>query len=109
MDGGSFDNILGLDPVESAAGLEGLSQLLREFQQHRGGDPFVGMVGGGIENPSLPLADHQRQHRTAIGGGGQQFHTEEGIGRGQRPDGLLARRGSHGNIGLHDSQKITSR
>ena len=109
VNGGGFQDIPGGHAKNTAVRFRRLCQLLQKFQQHRGGNPLVGVVGGGIEHLPLSGADAQGENGSTEGGGGQAVGGKGGIPAQQLPDGLLAQFGGHGYISLHNGQKITSR
>ena len=108
VNGGGLYDILGIHSVKLSLILHRFRQLFHKFQDHRGGDPFVGMMGGGIDHLPVSIANDQRPHRPAESGGGQKFAAQERVCFRQLQNGFLAQCGSHGYVSSHDSQKITS-
>ena len=104
-DGAVFIEHLTGNTENTASFGDGLGQIFGKFQQHRGGNPLVGMVGGGENHPPVPLADAHGGDRTAIGGVGQNPGLNKGIGLGQIPKHLLAEGRRHGAVNRNDRQK----
>ena len=109
IDGGCFQNILRGHTENSCVRFRCLRQLLQKFQKYRGSNPLVGMVCCGIEYLPVTLADDQRQYGSAESGRCQAFGLKRGIPPYKRSNDSLAQGGGHGNVGLHNSQNITSR
>ena len=108
VNGGGVQNVPGGYAENPSASFRCLCQLLQKFQQHRSGDPLVGVVGGGVEHLPLSRADAQGQNGSPKGGGGQAFGGKSGIPPQKLPDGLLAQFGCHGYVSLDNGQNITS-
>ena len=109
MDGGRFQNGLGGHAVEFPAGFVSLCQFFCEFQQHRGGNPLVGMEGGAVDHVPLPLSHGKGADGISEGTLGQHPAAKKRIPGRERLHRFPASFAGHGNIGLNDSQKITSR
>ena len=107
-DGGGAGQFLRAYAADGAAGADGFGVVLDEFQEHRGGEPFVGMVGGGIEHPSLPFSDGHGADGTPPGGGCQFLHAQEGILRRQPLHQGIRQLRRHGNVSGYNGHKITS-
>ena len=86
------------DAVDAAALGNGPGQLLGKFQEHRGGDPFVGMVSGGKEHRPSAGTDAQGQHLPAEGGGGKAPAAAHRVGFGDFRNGIPAQTVGHGQV-----------
>ena len=109
MDGGRFQNGLGGHTVEFPASIIGLCQLFCEFQQHQSGNPLVGMEGGAVDHVPLPFSQRQGADGISEGTLGQHPAAKKRVPGSERLHRFPAPPAGYGNIGLNNSQKITSR
>ena len=60
VNGGGLVNGEPADTEDFFSGCNGLCQFFGKFQQHKSGDPFVGVVDSRVQNFSFSTADDQR-------------------------------------------------
>ena len=106
--GGGIGQFRCVHAADGAPGAQRLGVILGEFQQNRGSEPFVGVVGGGVEHPPRPRADGQGADGSAIGGGDQGLGAKRRIFRRQPIHQGIGKLRGHGNICWDNGHKITS-
>ena len=56
----------GIHTADHPSAFNPLRQFLHKFQQHRGSDPLIGVMSGGIQHPPGAITDDQGALRTLI-------------------------------------------
>ena len=104
VDHGGFQNQRRVHAEKLSPCLERLGQILGKFQQHRGGDPLVCVVGRGIEHMPVSGPHDQGTNRPPVGGGGEHLTVKKRIRLRQSQNRFVAKRRRHRYIGFHNCQ-----
>ena len=107
MDGSRLFNGACIHSPELAADGDALCQLLYKFQQQRGGNPLIAMVGSGKKHLPLAVADDQCFHGSAKSSFGENLLAAAGVGLCQGINGSAAQGSGHGYIGFYNSQNTS--
>ena len=107
MDGRRLLDGAGIHAPQCSAGGDAFCQLLYKFQQQRGGNPLVAMVGSGKKHLPLAAANDQCFHGSAKSSFGENLLAAAGVGFCQSVNGLAAQGSGHGYIGFYNSQNTS--